>query len=154
MKLSRVQPADAQKCWEMQVEAFQDIYAKYQDTETNPAMESFDHFLAKFNRPSTYSYFIEVENQTIGAIRVVDGRALNRLKRISPLFIMKEYRNRGYAQQAIQLVEEIYGSSNWELKTIFEEKGNCYLYEKMGYRKTGETKKVNEKMTLVCYRKD
>lgn len=31
---------------------------------------------------------------------------------ILPIFIMKEFRGRGYAQQAIQLAEEIHGSSN------------------------------------------
>lgn len=65
-----------------------------------------------------------------------------------------ESRNRGYTQHAIQLVEKIDGSSKRELKTIFEEEENCYLHEKMGYRKTGETKKVNENMTFVSYHKD
>ena len=51
------------------------------------------------------------------------------------------------------MVEEIHGISNWELDTILQEKGNCHLYEKMGYRKTGKMEKVNERMTLVFYRK-
>ena len=38
---------------------------------------------------------------------------------------MEEYRNKGYAQEAIKLVEEIHGSTNWELDTILEEKGNA-----------------------------
>ena len=61
---------------------------------------------------------------------------------------------RGYAQQAMQLAEEIHGSSGWELDTILQEKGNCHLYEKMGYKQTGETKVVNERMTLVFYHKE
>lgn len=28
---------------------------------------------------------------------------------------MSEYRNKGYAQEAIELVEEIHGYANWEL---------------------------------------
>ena len=68
-------------------------------------------------------------------------------------FIMKEFRGRGYAQQAMRLAEEIHGSSGWELDTILQEKGNCHLYEKLGYRQTGETKVVNERLTLVFYRK-
>ena len=67
---------------------------------------------------------------------------------------MKECRGRGYAQKAIQLAEEIHGSSNWELDTILQEKGNCYLYEKMGYRQTGVTKTINEWMTIVYYSKN
>ena len=34
------------------------------------------------------------------------------------------------------------------------EKGNCYLYEKMGYHKTGQTHEINERLTLVFYKKD
>lgn len=67
---------------------------------------------------------------------------------------MKEYRGNGYAQKAIQLAEEIHGSSNWELDTILQEKGNCHLYEKMEYRQTGVTKVINDRMILVFYRKD
>ncbi len=77
-----------------------------------------------------------------------------KLTRISPIFIRPEYRNKGYAQKAIQLAEEIHGSSDWELDTILQEKGNCYLYEKMGYHQTGKTEMINDKLTLVFYKKD
>ena len=67
---------------------------------------------------------------------------------------MKEYRNRGYAQAAIREAEKIHGDSCWCLDTILQEEGNCHLYEKLGYRKTGETKIINDKMTIVFYEKD
>lgn len=54
---------------------------------------------------------------------------------------------------AILCAEELHGKAAWELDTILKEKGNCFLYEKMGYRATGEMKRVNEKMTLVYYEK-
>ena len=34
------------------------------------------------------------------------------------------------------------------------EKGNLYLYEKMGYKQTGKTEVINERLTLVFYRKN
>ena len=74
-------------------------------------------------------------------------------KKISPLFVMPEYRGKGVAQRALQTVENIHGSTNWQLDTILQEKGNCHLYEKMGYRQTGETRIINDKMTLVFYKK-
>lgn len=86
-------------------------------------------------------------------MRVIDHKEEGRYKFLSPIFIMKEFRCKGYAQQAIQLAEEIHGSSRWALDTILQEKGNCYLYEKMGYYQTGETKVINERMTLVFYKK-
>ena len=50
--------------------------------------------------------------------------------------------------------EKLHGIDNWSLDTILEKRGNCYLYEKMGYRRTGGVKKINEKMTLVFYEKN
>lgn len=52
----------------LEIEAFQDLYAKYQDTGTSPATESLDHFLAQLNRPFTYFYFIEADHQTAFAL--------------------------------------------------------------------------------------
>ncbi len=138
----------------MQVTAFRDLYERYQDTETSPAAEKIDKIIIRLNQSFTYYYFIEANGIIVGAVRVVDRKEEGMAKRISPIFVMKEYRNKGYAQKAIQLVEEIHGSSNWELDTILQEKGNCYLYEKMGYRRTGKTETINDKLTLVFYRKN
>jgi hypothetical protein len=40
---------------------------------------------------------------------------------------MPEYRNKGYAQQAIKGAEHIHGKQHWKLDTILQEIGNCYL---------------------------
>ena len=149
IQLIRISAQDAEKLWKMQIAAFQDLYAKYKDTETSPATEPLEKVVMRLEQADTYYYYIKVEDVIIGAVRVVDTKEANKSKRISPIFIMKEFRGRGYAQQAIQLAEEIHGSSNWELDTILQEEGNCHLYEKLGYRQTGEVKVVNERMTLV-----
>ena len=107
----------------------------------------------RLKQPFTYFYFIEADATIIGAIRVVDKKSGNEPKKISPLFILPKYRNKGYAQAAIIEVEKIHGACGWELDTILQEAGNCHLYEKSGYTKTGETKKINACMTLVYYKK-
>ena len=154
MKLIKIGIDDAEKLWKMQVKAFQGLYEKYQDTETSPATEKIDKIIMRLNQPFTYYYFIETNGIIVGAIRVVDRQEEGAAKRISPIFIMEEYRNKGYAQKALQLVEEIHGNTDWELDTILQEKGNCYLYEKMGYHQTGKTETINNKLTLVFYKKD
>lgn len=154
VKLVRIGIEDAQKLWNMQVRSFQELFEKYQDTETSPAVEKINKIIMRLNQSFTYYYFIEADNILAGAIRVVDKHEKDKAKRISPIFIMPEYRNKGLAQKAIQLVEEKHGNSDWELDTILQEKGNCHLYEKMGYHQTGKTEMINEKMTLVFYKKD
>ena len=42
VKLVRIGVDDAERLWKMQVEAFGDLYEKYQDTETSPAAEKFE----------------------------------------------------------------------------------------------------------------
>ena len=154
MRLVRIGIDNAEKLWKMQVEAFQDLYEKYQDTETSPATEKIEKIIMQFNQSFTYYYFIDVDGIKVGAIRVIDKKESGEPKRISPIFIIKQYRGKGYAQSAIRLAVEIHGSKNWELDTILQESGNCYLYEKMGYHQTGKTEKINDKLTLVFYKKE
>lgn len=153
LKLIRIDIEHAHNLWEMQVEAFHDLYQRYQDTETSPATENVDKIIRRL-QPFTYFYYIQENGENVGAVRVVDKKEEGIPKRISPIFTMPQYRNHGMAQKAIRAVEELHGSSNWELDTILQEKGNCYLYEKMGYFQNGKTEIVNDKMTLVYYKKD
>ena len=71
------------------------------------------------------------------------------------IFILPEYQGYGYAQEAIKMVESFYTKAKrWELDTILQEKKLCYLYEKMGYQKTGKTEKIKDGMDLVYYAKE
>ena len=58
---------------------------------------------------------------------------------------MPEFQDKGIAQKAIWLCEEIYGKEGWELETILQESKNCHLYEKMGYKSIGIRKNFYEK---------
>ena len=149
--LKRATCEDAELIWKMQIEAFSDLYEKYQDTDTSPATEPLEKILSRLRQCFTYYYIIEVDRNIVGALRVVDKKEKGGAKRISPIFILKKYRNMGIAQAAIIEAERIHGNDNWELDTILSEKGNCYLYEKMGFKSTGKTEKVNDKTTLVFY---
>lgn len=151
--LKRATVEDAKEIWEMQLEAFAKLLEKYQDFDTSPGNEPLERVRARLEQAFTYFYFVCLDETKVGAIRVVDNMDQSR-KRISPLFILSQYRNKGIAQQAIALCEEIHGSRGWELDTILQEQGNCHLYEKMGYVRTGDTKVINERLTLVFYEKE
>ena len=144
---------DVETVWKMQVEAFSDLLEKYQDHDMSPAAESIDKVLARFEQPWTTYFFIMANNEKVGVVRVVDKKDGSR-KRISPIWIMPEYRNKGYAQQAILAAEKKYGSNHWCLDTILQEKGNLHLYEKLDYHQTGRIDRVNDRMDIVYYEKD
>lgn len=153
IKLVKAGVKDAEKLWKMQVDSFMSLYEKYQDTDTSPATEQVEKVIWRLEQPNTYFYFIMAGDNCVGAIRIIDDKKENIRKRISPLFILPEFRNYGYAQKAIIEAEKLHGSTNWALDTILQEKGNCALYEKMGYVSTGKMEKINDKMTLVFYQK-
>ncbi|SEP68923.1 hypothetical protein SAMN02910289_00353 [Lachnospiraceae bacterium RM5] len=151
--LKRIELNEAEKLWRMQIRAFEDLYEKYQDTQTSPAKEKIDKIIMRLKQWYTFYYFIMMDDNIVGAIRVVDKKGEDKMKRISPIFVMPEYRNMGIAQESIKAVEKRHGDNNWELETILQEKGNCHLYEKMGYERFDFPTKVNERLTLVRYRK-
>ncbi len=134
------------------MEAFSDLLEKYRDYDISPANEPMSRVMERLEQPFTYYYFIMDGDTAVGAVRVVDMKD-GSPKRISPIFIMKEHRGKGFAKAAIRAVEELHGTDNWSLDTILQEEGNCCLYEKMGYRRTGDTQVINERMTLVFYEK-
>ncbi len=152
VKLVRASMEDAEAIWKMQLVAFAELLEKYQDFDTNPGNETLEKVKWRFSFPATYFYFIQADGVNVGAIRVIDHHD-DSPKRISPLFVLPEYCGRGIAQAAIREAERIHGSANWSLGTILQEKGNCHLYEKMGYHTTGNTKVINDRLTLVFYEK-
>ncbi len=149
VKLIRANVDDAKELHAMQVKSFRELLEKYQDFDTSPANESVEKVEARLRQEFTYFYFICVGAQKVGAIRIVDKKETGKNKRISPIFILPEFQGQGIAQKAIRLCEEMHGKENWELDTILQEPKNCYLYEKMGYRQTGKTEVINERLTLV-----
>jgi GNAT superfamily N-acetyltransferase len=126
---------------------------KYQDYDTNPGNESVEKVSARINQETTDYYIIKMGNTSVGAIRI--NRLENGLKcRIAPIFILPEYQNKGIAQKVFKLVEEKYKPKNgWILDTILQEEGNCHLYEKLGYKKTGKIEKIHKRMDIVYYEK-
>lgn len=144
---------DIELIWKMQVEAFSALLETYQDYDMSPAAESIDNIRTKFEQPWTTYYFMVRDNVIVGALRLVNKNDGSR-KRISPIWIMPKFRNKGYAQQAMAELERIYGSDNWCLDTILQEKGNIHLYEKMGYHRTGRIEHINERMDIVFFEKN
>lgn len=153
VQLVRADISDAKEIHAMQIESFRELLEKYRDYDTSPASESVEKVEARLKQDFTYYYFICTGTQKVGAVRVIDPKEQGKNKRISPIFIMPDFRGRGIAQEAMRLCEETHGSENWELDTILQEPGNCHLYEKMGYRQTGRTEVINERLTLVFYEK-
>ncbi len=142
---------DLKQIYEMQVSAFRPLLDQYKDYETSPAAEPFERTLQRFRFENVSYHLIKLGTEVIGAVRV---RWNDDTYVLSQIFILPEYQGQGYAQEAIRQVEAAYpNASRWRLDTIEQEAKLCHLYEKMGYHKTGQTKRIKDGMDLVFYEK-
>ena len=137
IKIRKAEVNDAKIMHEMQLKAFAPLLEKYQDFGISPGAETIERIIQRLNQTFTDYYIIEYQELDVGAIRVINILKEGKC-RIGPIFILHEFQNRGIAQAVFKITEDKYKPKNgWILDTILEEKGNCYLYEKIGYRKTG-----------------
>ena len=152
VEIIRAAETDAEQILQMQKAAYLPLLEKYRDFETSPACETVEKIAERLQWAGVYYYWITADGERVGAFRVYDAKD-GSPKRLSALFVLPELQNRGIAQRALLEAERIHGSGNWELETIQQEAGNCHLYEKLGYRITGEPSAVNDKLTLISYKK-
>ena len=149
--LNKATIEDAREIYDLQIKSFRALLEKYQDYDFSPGAERLERTMQRMAEPITDYYFITCGEKHIGALRVCDFKELLKLKQI---FILPEYQGHGYAQKAIRLVEALYpNAERWQLDTILQEEKLCYLYEKMGYRKTGKTQRIQDGMDIVFYEK-
>lgn len=152
VSLKKASIRDAAAIHRLQVESFLPLLRKYRDCDTNPANEEVERIIDRLKQPHTTYYFIVLDGVQIGAIRIIYNDEIRRA-RISPMFIVPEYQGKGYGQDTIALVEDVVDAECWELETILQEEGNCYFYEKMGYKRAGVTREINDRMTIVSFEK-
>lgn len=135
--------------YSIQQQAYRPLFEKYQDTETNPYLESKEQVAKKYGKLGTYGYVFLENDIPVGSVRIVSK---GNVRKVSALAVLPDYQNRGIAQRALKEIERRHRESKiWVLDTLMQEAGNCHLYEKIGYRRTGTPVVVNEKLTLVRY---
>lgn len=150
IELRKANSEDAAKIFEMQRKAFMPLLEKYKDYETSPANETVERVAARIQNSNYFMIF--ADSTLVGAIRIIER--VGKHFWVSPVFIIPAYQGQGIAQKVMRQTEELFPEAKmWELETILEEKGNCYLYEKLGYTRTSRVHVVNERMTLVNYQK-
>ncbi len=146
---------EAEELHSLQVRAFLPLYEKYQDDDTSPAKESLERIAWKIGDEHSDFYFILYGGEKVGGVRVSRRRGnivYEKIKWISPIFIIPEWQNKGIASKVIEELFRRYPDTiEWRLDTIKQEIGNCHLYEKCGFLRVGEEHVVSETMTLVDY---
>lgn len=151
VKIEEAREDELEQLHAMQIESFMPLYEKYHD-EGSPALDSLDRIKNKAKAANRKYYFIVKDGARVGALNAGNkGDDLSAFY-ISPIFILPRYQNLGIGYVAIQKVfEQFPEAKTWKLDTILQEKGNCHLYEKCGFKRVGNEHVVNENMTLIDY---
>jgi hypothetical protein len=151
ISLNKTKVNEAEELLAIQKEVFKPLYEKYQIYETSPLNQTVEKDLARMDSGDYYK--ILYEGNLVGSVFVYE-KELGVMK-FQIINICKEYENKGITQEVMKCLELMYPQAeSWELETILSEKRNCYLYEKMGYAQIGELKVINNKLTIVTYKKE
>lgn len=158
IELVRAGIEDAELIHQMKYESFLPLYEKYHDDETSPVKEDPDSVIRKIQQDWTDYYMIRFKGENAGAVRIrkqlKGNQAVEDVRYISPIFLLPRFQNQGIGYCVLQEIFKKYNEViTWKLDTIKQEQGNCHLYEKCGFVRTGEEKPVNEFMTLIDYEK-
>ena len=151
VKLMRADLADSERLLEIQKICFTPHLERYQDFDISPAMTGIDEIRWLIQNENFYK--ILFDDIWVGSInlRKLDEAGNYKLHIIN---ILPEHQGKGIGQTAIRLAEKIFSDAiSWALETIEDMPDNRHVYEKVGYKFTGETQKVNDKLTLVFYEK-
>ncbi|MEK3903957.1 GNAT family N-acetyltransferase [Paenibacillus sp. FSL R7-0179] len=150
--LSKATLEDAADIHAMQLQAFLPLLEKYKDHETSPANETLERIVERMNQDFIDYYIIYNAGIAAGSVRV--KKKDKHEYWLGQICVLPQYQGLGIAQQAFALIEEVYADAqSWGLATIMQEERNCYLYEKLGYKRTPETQVINDKLTLCFYEK-
>jgi len=152
MEIREFRKTDIDIVFEIQRAAFKPLYEKYRD-DINPYLESKETVLRKYMRDGTNGYLFLEEGKPTGTVRIMIDQS-GKCGKVSALAVRPACQGRGIAQQALLIIEKLHPHvEKWYLDTILQERGNCHLYEKLGYVKTGKTEEIKDGMTLVFYEK-
>ena len=151
-KLTEIKENELKTAFIMHFKGFLHTFFKYRDWWNNPIFLVYPKFRKYFYSENMFMYFILCDDKPVGQLWILKKENEVYLAR---LFVLKEFQNKGIATKALQLAEQIFsGRQRWRLDTIKEEKNNCRLYEKSGYKQTGAEKKINKRMTIIEYEKE
>jgi len=151
-QLVRATADDAQDLLNMQRKCFKNHFERYQDLSGSPYKELLEKMLFKINHEQGSYYKIVSSKVLIGAIWIFEKES--KIFRVGILYILPEYQGKGVGQKALAMAENLHGDAKgWELECPEDLSVNRRCYEKAGYILTGEKEIINDRLTLLYYKK-
>ena len=127
------------------IDAFSDDLHMYGFGPTG--YDDYDKELENIEQYPTYK--IVLDGKIIGGLTCCNAGEYYWL---GGIYIAKEYQNRGIGAKAISFLEKEFPDAKcWRLHTPHKNYRNHHFYEKMGYKKIGETEPREEKDGFFLY---
>ena len=151
IKLIKANLNDSEELLKIQKICFAPHLERYQDFETNPSMVSVDDI--KWQIQNENFYKIIYYNTWVGSLNIQKLDEMENYK-LHIINILPEYQGKGIGQISIKMAEDIFpNAKSWILETLEDMPVNRHVYEKVGYKFTGKSEIINDKLTLVFYEK-
>jgi len=136
----------------IQKKCFKNHFERYQDLSGSPYKEVLEKMLFRINYEKGNYYKTVSSNTLIGGIWVFEKEM--KIFRVGIVYVLPEYQNNGIGQKALAMAENLHrDAKGWELDCPEDLSINRRCYEKAGYVLTDEKEIINDKLTLVCYKK-
>jgi len=136
----------------LQHTAFLPLYARYHD-EGNPAFKGTEELRRQMDSPDFFPYAILADDTIAGGITV--KRLEKGIYYLSRLYVNPALQQCGIASAAIRICESFFPDARrWLLDFPVDMEPNRRTYVKAGYHNTGETRKINDLLTLALYTKE
>ncbi|MDR0531471.1 MAG: GNAT family N-acetyltransferase [Oscillospiraceae bacterium] len=136
----------------MQRAAFRPLYQLYRD-EGSPYLRGRKEHAEWLKRTDRYVYQICADGKCCGGIVAFERE--NGVFYLARLYILPNMQGKGVGAQAIALLEaELPQARKWSVDFPADQPQNRRCYEKAGYRDTGLTRQINERLTLAIYEKE
>lgn len=141
---------DAKRLKTISMNAFQSDFETY--GEYPPGIPSVDWHRDEIRKG--YYHKIEYDGNLAGGICLITCQ--NQEMEIRYFYISPEYQNKKIGTRVMALIEKKYKKiKKWWLFTPYKEFRNHYFYEKLGYKKVGESQPIeNDAFTLFRYEKE
>lgn len=151
VELIKADLTDTERLLEIQKICFTPHLERYQDFETSPAMASLDKIKWQIQYENFYKIYMS--DLWVGSINIRKLDEMGNYK-LHIINILPEYQGKGIGPSAIKLAEGLFpDAKTWVLETLEDMPNNRHVYEKAGYKFTGKTDKINDKLILVFYEK-
>lgn len=119
-------------------QTYVDIFAEEYLNEDTPEKRT-QECLDAWNDENISYYIIYVAEKAAGIVKIIASCAECE---ITSLYILEEYRNRGYGRQAITYLKKAFAGKKMQLWVLENNIKARHFYEKNGFKNTGRTRSI------------